>query len=318
MITGTMMEMKGGVIRRRRRGHIALLVGAFMTRAAAALSSPVPKQRQRRCVLRPWHNKEISLGWCLEVIDEDSRKHTVTTYWNDEAGNDGAGTTVQVPTPSSVEALSDSLWPPSFASSILLCSPTFQRNLAATPNILEMGCGLGLTGTTLATKLQQKVNVTLSDINPVPPDAIAFDWRDATPDMPWDCMIGSDIAYYHHLLRPILDTISPHRDAIVVGQANRESQWDLYKMMRDGGYNLRTDEQDAPWDGSDLQMLLYELEMSEWNQDFDVIDGVVPIAALVYRSKDSSTFTVEDAAPWFSEHDYKATDEDDEAIVKSF
>jgi hypothetical protein len=87
-----------------------------------------------------------------------------------------------------------------------------------------------------------------------------------------DVIIGSDVAYYHHLVRPLMDTAQNYRKqndhpslCLIIGQANRACQWDLYHQITEGGYNQYTDERTGPWPGT-TKMLLYHLYLSEWVQ----------------------------------------------------
>ena len=81
-------------------------------------------------------------------------------------------------------------------------------------------------------------------------------------------MLGTDVAYYHPALRPLMDAISAHLDPegglmLVAGQANRGQQMQLRKNIRDGCYNQLTDEREPPWPGAST-MLLYELAQRPW------------------------------------------------------
>ena len=83
-------------------------------------------------------------------------------------------------------------------------------------------------------------------------------------------VIGTAVAYYHYLLRPLLNTIShflktKHSLLMIVGQANRESQWELYDIISKGGYNVDSNRHEEKWKGN-TEMLLYQLEMGKWQQ----------------------------------------------------
>lgn len=100
---------------------------------------------------------------------------------------------------------------------------------------------------------------------------------------------------------------------MVCGQANRDSQWDLYRNIRDGCYNQLTDAHDKPWVG-DCKMLLYRLEMGNWEKDGQreaTVDGTVPMAILCYQNPDRKL-------PPLSNHDHIATEDDFERLSMSF
>ena len=252
-------------------------------------------------------------------------------------------------------SLGSSLWPTSMAASMLLLSPTF-ASLTSNKSILELGCGVGLPGlvaaqhaaTCLLTDNHEEVIDVLQDKTiPWNQDQVTgilasqrLDWRDVSDDDPLtspptttfvDFVLGVEVAYYYYLLRPLMDTIKKFVNpqsgySVVIGQANRESQWDLYKNICKGCYNQRTDQHERPWSGS-CNMLLYHLESTKWieqkyddhgnlsftKDDFDSnIDGDIPISVIVYHSNEQATL------PAFSPYDHIATVSDDENIMKTF
>jgi predicted nicotinamide N-methyase len=308
----------------------------------------------RRSTLRPWGagtgaGTGPDLGWCQERRYAKDDLLEVSVKW--EEGNNNNNTTeddenhnhaldILLPDRGTDGGLSSTLWPASIAASILLRSPEFQR-LAEGKDIIELGSGLGLAGLVAAEK-SAKVMLTDHDqeavdlynetfaLNNRRTDLKAdlsgkrLDWRDdhGSPNPPVDIVLGAAIAYYFYLLRPIMDTTQAYltkEDSrnplmIVVSQANRESQWDLYNNIRKGCYNQLTDEHEPPWPGQ-TKMLLYNLEMSDWVEDpadcATQINGVLGISVLLHY-KDGVTL------PPFTSYDYAATDEDDKNIMKTF
>ena len=277
---------------------------------------------------------------------------------DDSSSTAAAATTVQqqqLPTVSNTDSLASSttllastLWPAGLAAGILACSPqcrAFLRN----KSVLELGCGLGLAGlvaaeaaaschltdndATVIGLLQEQLGINKkSKQNSSPPtniQASLLDWRDCDQSCtsistPVDVVLGSDIAYYYYLLRYLMDTarafLKPSSTFLVVGQANRESQWELYRNLLNGCYNQLTDEHEAPWPGT-TQMLLYKLELSKWyettseskNSDATVeIDGVIPIAVLLHQT------SPEVDALQLTWYDHVATAEDEEKMMMTF
>ena len=245
--------------------------------------------------------------------------------------------------------MASSLWPASIVGAILAQSPTLQdiynpnhetnsesdSDANAPIHILELGAGLGLQGLAAAQgSSTARCSVVLTDNDRVIVGKLQdmledknggvtaeyLDWRDedCAKDKAYDVILGSALAYYYFLLRPLMDTIvanlKPTKSLLMVcGQANRDSQWELYRNIRDGCYNQLTDTHDKPWPG-DCKMLLYRLEMGHWEEDEQqaaTVDGTVPMAILCYENPDMKV-------PPLSNHDYIATEADFEGLILSF
>jgi predicted nicotinamide N-methyase len=236
-------------------------------------------------------------------------------------------------------SLASQLWPAAMAASILLRSPEF-RSFAKGKDILEVGCGVGLAGLTAAehsgtclltdsdeesVKVLQQQDISLNQERlGAKLSATVLDWRDEKREdlSSVDIVLGTDIAYYYHLLRPLMDTtrnyIKEHDSLVIfIGQANREMQWALYKNLRDGCYNQLTDEHEPAWPGT-TKMFLYKLQVSAWTEEttdssnFDMGDGLIPMSVIIYQPPGSSDFSL------FKPYDHIATEADDESIMKSF
>jgi hypothetical protein len=240
------------------------------------------------------------------------------------------------------------------AASILLCRFDHANEAANSqtlfPDILELGSGMGLAGLVAADRLQPN-RCILTDRNQDDFMGIlertkaanahlasmlqlqVLDWRDDPPqdtlqEQSMNLVMGSDVAYYHHLARPVLDTMDRMLDpengvAFILGQMNRESMWNLYKLMKEGGYNLRTDEQDPPWPG-ETNMLLYHLELGPWlehdvdwndtdlQNEFRPVESV-PIAVILYTPQDSPHRSL-----FMGPNDHIATQADQDSQFMSF
>lgn len=271
--------------------------------------------------------RQTVLGWCEERRREGALEQQVIVRWGDSEPLE-----VIIPAPDDKNSLAHTLWPSSIAAAILLKSPAASEQLVKDKHVLELGCGLGLTGSITShsakscclTDHDEAVIQALHHLtikNPIM-DAFYLEWRDSDrrPEIPLsDLVVGADIAYYFYLLRPLMDTaktyLKPEQSAfMVVGQANRESQWDLYHNIRDGCYNQRTDTREDPWKG-ETRMLLYQLELSKWHtenfSDNLQLDGTLPIAVMLHTSPGLSNFS-------FTNFDHVATKEDEGGIMISF
>jgi hypothetical protein len=107
---------------------------------------------------------------------------------------------------------------------------------------------------------------------------------------------------------------------MVVGQANRESQWDLYKNIKNGCYNQLTDEHEPPWPGT-TTLLLYKLRMSPLCNSVEDcekhIENTVPMSVILYQDCLNGEAH---SLPFFPFRDlaHVATEHDDASIMKSF
>jgi hypothetical protein len=296
----------------------------------------------RRSILRPWGEGGPDLGWCQERRKHKEDLLEISIGFGEDKGQQSLQSNdsvlhLSLPDRGEEGGLSTQLWPSSIAAAILFRSPNFQQVVEG-KKMLELGSGLGLAGF-VAGASEKAQSCTLTDMDQEAVDFLektaemnrevlnaeiyskVLDWRDShgDDDSDIDVIVGADIAYYFYLLRPIMDTIKallPNYKGLtlVLGQANRESQWDLYRNIRDGCYNQLTDEQEPPWPGTTI-MLLYKLEMSKWvdnPSDFDSsIDGIVPVSLLIHHSEDTNF-------PNLTEFDHVATEADDESIMKTF
>ena len=263
-----------------------------------------------------------------------------------------------------------------FASAILLQSNEF-KVFSKGKDIAELGAGRGLAGMVAAEKscnciiteydndaielLQETITANTKNENDNDTSNLQatittkkLDWRDDNNDIPYvDLVLGSDIAYYYHLLRPIMDTCRkfmnpgsvsvsgddeeesskkrPGSSIFIVGQANRESQWDLYTNIKNGCYNQLTDEREPPWTGI-TKLYLYNLQISTFcnsKKDCDSkknIDGIIPIHLIIHHDpnpvaadddNDDEENPTNILIP-FQEYAYEATEADYENILKTF
>jgi predicted nicotinamide N-methyase len=309
-------------------------------------------ERTRRSILRPWkggpdlgYSVEIERQQKNEQVDlkqvsqPSDNLLQISIGWNNNNNNnnnnEGEETAavedalkISLPDLGKGGGLASNLWPAALATSILMRSPAF-RSFAKGKDILELGSGLGLVGLVAAEESAKciltdndKEAVDLFDTTTFPlnqdvlkADLLAkrIEWRDKHEDVePVDIVLGSDIAYYYFLLRPLMDTARAYLRPgapllIVAGQANRQCQWDLYKNIRYGCYNQLTDEHEPPWPGQ-TKMLLYNLEM---RNEESQIDGVIPMAVIIHHNDDL-------VLPPFTDYDYEATQEDDDNMLKTF
>ena len=330
------------------RRIFSLIASGFLLSEAYSLSSPGTNRIFRKSSLLPWNyvDDKIVLGYCEEERDESTSIMTVR-IWTEDTKEDDILTMTFSEKDFTGEGLASQLWPSALASSILLRSPEF-RAWVEGKDVVELGSGRGLAGLVAAADAKaclltdndvEAVEVLESSTCPhnqanLKADLVTrqLDWRDDNRGRVSfaDVVLGSDIAYYWHLLRPIMDTSRAFMDAekrddqystlVVVGQANRESQWDLYDNIKSGCYNQLSDVDEPPWPGT-CRKLLYNLRMSEWcetSEECDEkVDGVIPISMVVHHDDTMGSGDTALLSP-FKSHAHVATKEDDKSIMKSF
>lgn len=312
-----------------------VVLGIFLLLASSSSSSALETRVSR---LLSWSSRQQVIGWTRECIHDNT--YSVQVGW----GSNQDSVTVTLPWTTNKDSLASTLWPASLAGAVLCRSPTFTE-FVKDRTVLEVGSGLGLTGKVagysarkcILTDCDQEViqlhqghlnEPTSSPGNSLgTSEARVLDWRDEPPESmdKVDVIVGSDVAYYYYLLRPLMDTTRSllHESSsllFLLGQANRECQWDLYHNIRDGCYNQRTDQREEPWEGS-TTMLLYNLELETWRRDDALtnssssssskIDGTIPLAALVHQRPGLEL-------PHWSPYDHVSTKQDQERIPMSF
>jgi predicted nicotinamide N-methyase len=304
----------------------------------------------RTSYLHPWKRNDLILGRALEFRNGQEATYRVDVEWyndektdlNQEREHEGEyENRVSIHLPFlKEESLGSTLWPCSLAGAILCRSPLF-RAFVNGKTVLEVGAGLGLTGLTVS---HEAASVVLTDNDrevlksvhelvsndPLLKKKVSvsfLEWRDLSTEQeqpnPVDLVLGTDVAYYFFLLRPLMNTIHAFRKetssiAMIMGQANRESQWDLYHDIRDGCYNQLTDQHEGPLPGK-AEMLLYNLQMENW---IDVVQGEIAapgvlqgdtsISVLLHKQAEMASF------PSFSSNDYVSCDKDEKEMMMSF
>lgn len=264
------------------------------------------------------------------------------------------------------ECLGGILWPAAIASALLLRRLAW-RNVFESKRVVELGAGLGLTGLSAATpsveSARPAMDVTLTDYEPAVVAALhdttkkhaaafptcsslcvkSLDWGSCVPHVDgdkecptnqdhFDVVLGSDIAYYPQLVRPVMDAASsllgPTGGLLILASSSqRASHWALYRNLKDGCVNQRTNEREPPWPGT-TRMFMYDLHRASWEKVLDdrsPLDAssswsppassaaaddvwVVPIAVIVHASPGVDVGSI---TSHFNNQDATASDEDE-------
>jgi hypothetical protein len=329
------------------------------------MSTPLHVSQSRAYRVSSWGGDDTPkepLGWAVErrlcelnnSVEELLEISIAGTTSTTATGKPSDRVTKVTLSPGTKGGLSTTVWPASVAASILISRFDEEANSQSPTlfdDILELGSGMGLAGLVAADRFQPNQCIltdrnqddflgTLERTKAANNAHLAsmlqlqvLDWRDDPPqdalqEKSMNLVFGSDVAYYHHLVRPVLDTMDRMLDpengvAYILGQMNRESMWNVYKLMKEGGYNLRTDEQDPPWPG-ETNMLLYHMELGPWlehdvdwndtdlQNEFRPIESV-PMAVILYTPPDSPHRSL-----FMGPHDHVATQADQDNQFMSF
>ena len=287
----------------------------------------------RTSKLRVWETS-TELGRATERLVGENMEVTIEWTLNQRE----TPIIISLPYCEDVGGISESLWPAGIAGAILLRSPDMKSRLQGR-RVIELGSGVGLAGLSAATSCKTCLLTDNTDeavrslegaiqrnngkrvLKGCEIRAKNLDWRHQVEDKgSADFVLGTDVAYYYHLLRPLMDTTNSHLSSdglmMVLGQANRQSQWDLYKNIKDGCYNQLTDEHEPAWIG-DTRMLLYVLDVGYCQENgdshSDEVDGMIPMAALFHsRGNEESNMSV------LAEYCHIATKEDADSMQISF
>jgi predicted nicotinamide N-methyase len=311
--------------------------------ATCKLSLSLSATEHRRSFLLPWRSEgsasteSPTIGWVRETRNPSTETLKVSIGWGEETTNDAVS--IELPYTTDQDSLASTLWPASFAGAILCRSPAF-REYVRNKKVLELGSGLGLAGWTAAreaascvlTDNDQRIvdllEISSGKLSSGNVHAEYLEWRDEHIDVDKvDTIIATDVAYYYFLLRPLMDTARAYLQEtdslfLVTGQANRESQWELFHNLQNGCYNQLTDAREPPWPGS-TEMLLYRMHVEDWRDTGDddppttaIADSTLPHEVLTMGVLLHKTQGCKLAS--FTPYDHIATAKDEEAMPISF
>lgn len=202
--------------------------------------------------------------------------------------------------------------------------------------ILELGSGLGVAGTAVGsvTARRSATDVVLTDQDAEALDRLErlcgenevsnlqmssrfLDWRNdhsKQDEDDFDVVVGSDCVYYHHLVGPLADTIETFGSnkalMVMTGPPTRQSVWELYHLIKDGGYNVKTDVYGEPWPGK-VYMLFYRLVCQEDEQKY-----TVPMAIMCWTQNPEMLKGIQSVMEM--EETFVATEEDEATIEMGF
>lgn len=141
------------------------------------------------------------------------------------------------------------LWPSALALGQYLSKATDLRGR----EVLELGCGIGLTGiiahhheaTVVMSDIEEDA-LRMAELNWIIgfgelPSLIRLDWHDPALDRVFDMLIASDVAYEKRLFRPFIDTVKQllaPEGCLLLSEPNRPVAKEFFQMLEGEGFHL--------------------------------------------------------------------------------
>jgi predicted nicotinamide N-methyase len=163
------------------------------------------------------------------------------------------------------------LWP----SSIALAGYILEnRTSFSTKSVIEIGCGLGLTG--MAAHLAG-ANVLFTDYEQTalkyteknflrnfkrPAKVKILDWRDNTVDAKFDILIAADVLYEKRWLQPVLDTIKATVQPggqVYLAEPGRSIASEFFSMVQDIGWRSEKQSREIIYESAVRHVDIYKI-----------------------------------------------------------
>ena len=165
------------------------------------------------------------------------------------------------------------LWPSAQAlTEYILQSPdTFKKK-----DILELGCGMGLTTmalamvnpkTLLATDYEEsalqstKKNFVLNNITKHPEFQL-LDWRDARLDRKYEVIVASDVVYEERFFQPLIDVFVnflADKGRVILAEPNRKIARTFFGKLALAGFDYDSKNKFVIQDGKTITVTIYEI-----------------------------------------------------------
>jgi len=165
------------------------------------------------------------------------------------------------------------LWPSARAlTEFILQSP----NIFKKKDVLELGCGLGLTSMALASVVPKSLLVTdyeeealqtcaqnfvLNKIA-VHPTFKQLDWRDATLDSRYERIVASDVAYEERFFQPLIDLFSNYlaeNGRVILAEPNRNIARTFFGKLALADFDFSSSDKFVIQDGKTIKVTIYQI-----------------------------------------------------------
>ncbi|RMF59553.1 MAG: methyltransferase domain-containing protein [Calditrichaeota bacterium] len=169
---------------------------------------------------------------------------------------------------------SEPYWYDIWESALGLANCVFEENLEG-KRVLDLGCGVGLTGVVAALKGGE---VWMNDVEP---DALRLaelnwilnlqqearllnmDWRTANVNEQFEVLIASDVLYDPDLFSPLMKVfqklLTPTGN-ILLSEPNRPVALPFFRSLEEHGFKFQKTEQEVDWRGRTSTVSVYNIE----------------------------------------------------------
>jgi len=165
------------------------------------------------------------------------------------------------------------LWPSAFALSEFILE---NQVLFNNKNILELGCGMGLTtmalsltkpGKLLTTDYEQPAlestrrNYTLNKIDEIP-DFEILDWRKPKLNGKYQLIVASDVAYEERFFQPLIELFENYLEPtgeIILAEPNRSIARSFFGKLALSGFQFDETDKFVEQDGKKIKVTIYRI-----------------------------------------------------------
>ncbi|KAA3614937.1 MAG: methyltransferase domain-containing protein [Calditrichaeota bacterium] len=165
------------------------------------------------------------------------------------------------------------LWPSAFALTEFILQ---NREIFKNKNILELGCGMGLTSMALSltnpgqfttTDYEQAAleattkNYHINKIESVP-ELKLLDWRKPNLKKKFELIVASDVAYEERFFQPLTDLFKNHLSEdgeIILAEPNRTIARTFFGKLAMAGFQFNTIDKFVEQEGKNIKVTIYRI-----------------------------------------------------------
>jgi len=167
------------------------------------------------------------------------------------------------------------LWPSSIALSEFLAE---NPDLVKEKSVIEIGCGLGLSGivaarlggnVTLTDYLQQAIDIASENWKfnfDTDADVRILDWRKPENFKRFDVLLASDVAYESRSFKTLIKAIKilvKKKGIILISEPNRKFAKDFFEELKENGFTLKEEQREVVKDKIKYRISVYLIRLFE-------------------------------------------------------